>query len=368
MTSPPQFVFIARRQILSKYSAFGVLALIGLIVSGCGGSSPSAPSAPTPTSTPTRGTLSITVTPSPVAFSGTPTTLAGCSGSPNTWHWTYVIREIGGVEVTIAERINLINDVETSREGSIRIPANGTVEQAASACAADGTVAYMHTTRFVGTDARDNPISVTVPAFQLAARDRFRSIDIEPVANASISHLRAPTGRQVLGGVPFDFRSGERAVFHTQHALTADRPVEAILPISVGAAQAVHIILTGSYVVTITAGRTVGDITLAFASGATLTVPIVAWSNIREEWHYTDEPLRAMTSPPAPASWDNVLEQAQGRAGRPAVGVLDRLRIQIPDNLSRVPVVSLRIRDTSATTAQSLHPALTVSAITFETR
>ena len=67
-------------------------------------------------------------------------------------------------------------------------------------------------------------------------------------------------------------------------------------------------------------------------------------------------------------AWDNVFEQTQTRAGRPAVGFIDRITIQIPENLTRVALVSLRVSDTSNTTAQSVSPGMSVHAVTLESR
>ena len=92
------------------------------------------------------------------------------------------------------------------------------------------------------------------------------------------------------------------------------------------------------------------------------------WSSIREDWHYTDEAPRAMAPPAAPVTWDNLFEQSQGRAGRPALGFIDRIRIQIPENLARVALSSLRVRDTSQTTAQSINSSIRVMAVTLESR
>lgn len=129
-----------------------------------------------------------------------------------------------------------------------------------------------------------------------------------------------------------------------------------------------HLLLTGAYVVNVAAARTVGDITLSFANGEVLTVPVVAWSSIREDWQYTDEAPPAMAPPASPVTWDNVFEQTQGRAGRPALGLIDRIRIQIPENLTRVAVSSLRVHDTSQTTAQSINSSIRVMAVTLESR
>jgi hypothetical protein len=195
----------------------------------------------------------------------------------------------------------------------------------------------------------------------------FQTIDIDSIANAPIDHLSAPAGRTTLAGVPFDIRSGQRACFHTQHQGHPEFPTEATLPLPSGRVTTVHLLLTGAYVVNLPPSRTVGDITLSFASGESLTVPIVTWSSIREDWLYNDEP-RTMMPPSAPVTWDNVLQQGQSRGGRPATGFIDRVQIQIPQNLTATALTSLRIRDTSQATAQSINSSIRVMAVTLESR
>ena len=221
----------------------------------------------------------------------------------------------------------------------------------------------------MGTDASGNAFTYNVPAFQLLARSPFRVIDIEPIANAPTGHLSSSAaGSHTFLGVPFELRSGQRASLITQHVSHPGYPTEARLELSAGSATHVHVLLTGAFVVSVPASRTVGDITLSFANGAVQTVPIVAWSSIREDWHYTDEPVRPMIPPAPPVSWVNAFEQSQGRAGRRAVGVLDRVTIAIPTNLTHVAITSLRFRDTSQATAQSINPSLSLAAVTLEFR
>jgi len=189
-----------------------------------------------------------------------------------------------------------------------------------------------------------------------------------PIANGRESNISSGVGRRTFAGVPFEMGSGQFAAFITQHEGHPEYPTEATLALSAGSANLVHVLLTGVYVVSVAPSRTVGDITLSFADGGVLTVPIVSWSTFREGWRYTDEPARVMTAPAPPVTWDNVFEQAQSRAGRPAVGFIDRITIQIPENFTRVPLVSMRVRDSSSTTVQSVSPGVNLHAVTLESR
>ena len=68
----------------------GVLSVSGLAACGGGGGSPTAATPPV------QGAIQVTVSPSPVPFSGAPSPQAACAGSGNTWRWIYGIRETGG--------------------------------------------------------------------------------------------------------------------------------------------------------------------------------------------------------------------------------------------------------------------------------
>ena len=115
----------------------------------------------------------MTVDPNPVPFSGLPTSVQGCAESANTWYWTYALRETGGVDIRVTERIHFVDQIEIRREGGFFLRANRTVPVTTSTCVADATTAHTYFTRFVGTDANNNTFTYTVPAFQLLARSQF---------------------------------------------------------------------------------------------------------------------------------------------------------------------------------------------------
>ena len=357
------YVCPARRVRLSPVLLIaGVLSFSGLAACGGGGS----PTAATP---PPQGAIAVSVAPNPVPFSGAPSPQAACAGSGNTWRWIYGIRETGGANVTITERIHFLDGTEVGREPGFTLAANGTLQQESWTCVADAKAAHTFSTRFVGTDANNNAFTYNVPAFQLLARSPFTTVSLEPIANAATGHLSPRVeGPRTFVGIPYDMGTGPRTSFITQHVGHPELPTEATLSLSAGSATHVHLLLTGAYVVAVPAGRRVGDITLSFANGATLTVPVVSWSNIREDWHYVDDPPRTMTPPVPPVTWVNVFEQSQRRGDRPAIAVLDRFTIEIPSNLTSVPISSLRVRDTSQTTAQSISPSLSLAAVTLESR
>jgi len=161
---------------VSTVATLGMLSCAGL--AACGGDSPT-----TPTTEP-RGGLAVTVDPNPVPFSGLPSSVQGCAGSANTWHWTYAFTETGGVDITVTERVHFVDQIEIRREAGFFLRANRTVPQATSTCVADATTAHTYSTRFIGTDANNNAFSYTVPAFQLLPRSPVQIMNLDAIANA----------------------------------------------------------------------------------------------------------------------------------------------------------------------------------------
>jgi hypothetical protein len=131
-------------------------------------SSSPAPTTPAPVDTST-GNVEVTVTPNPVPFSGQPITDASaCSGVKNTWFYQQELREVGGSEVTFRARVDtfdgfIVNDLSGL---NIVVPANGSVVLNSRWCSA---TAAEHTarSRFTGTDARGNPVTLTGPTVRL---------------------------------------------------------------------------------------------------------------------------------------------------------------------------------------------------------
>ena len=153
------------------------------VPSGSGrGAAPAPAPTPTPTPTPTAtanptpatsgtGRVAVTINPNPVPFSGQPITdVASCRDRPNTWFYDQVLRETGGVAVTITERVDSFDGAVTSRSNpGIRIPPNGSTTIRTRWCSSAAT-AHTAQTNFSGTDANGNTWNVTGPTVRLNAR------------------------------------------------------------------------------------------------------------------------------------------------------------------------------------------------------
>jgi hypothetical protein len=154
-----------------------VAASVFLISTGCSDSSPTAPTpvtsapptqpgpAPTAPTAPTAtGALSITINPNPVPHSGAAITdAAGCAGVRYTWFYDQVLRETGGVALTLTNRIDLFDDRETNNLAvNITVPANGSTTVRSRWCSST-RAAHSSQTRWTGTDAAGRSISVLGP-------------------------------------------------------------------------------------------------------------------------------------------------------------------------------------------------------------
>ena len=171
---------------------------VGATVSACGGGvEPAAPTAPstvptrngnvagTPTPSPAPapspspapapsngvGRVQVTVSPNPVPFSGQPITdVASCRDRPNTWFYDQVLRETGGVAVTITERVDSFDGAVATRSNpGLRISANGSTTIRTRWCSSSAS-AHTAQTTFNGTDANGRSWSVTGPLVRLQAR------------------------------------------------------------------------------------------------------------------------------------------------------------------------------------------------------
>lgn len=155
-----------------------VVCAVALASAMCSGS-PTGPS-PTSSSPPPAAAeppapsgpanVQVTVTPNPVPHSGQPITDAGpgCIGVKNTWFYEHEFKETGGSEVTFKARVDtfdgfVINDLSGL---NIVVPANGSLVLRSRWCSA---TAQEHSarSRFTGTDAKGNAITVTGPTVRL---------------------------------------------------------------------------------------------------------------------------------------------------------------------------------------------------------
>jgi len=139
--------------------------------------SPSPSPSPTPTPSPTpspgsgTGAVQVTVSPNPVPFSGQPITdIASCATRPNTWFYDQILKETGGVSVTVTRRVDTFDGAAGSATNpNLRIAANASTTIRTRWCSVSAA-AHTAQSSFSGTDANGKTWSVTGPLVRLNAK------------------------------------------------------------------------------------------------------------------------------------------------------------------------------------------------------
>jgi hypothetical protein len=144
-----------------------------------GGTTPAPTPSPTPAPTPAQppvppsgtGAMQVTVSPNPVPFSGQPITdIASCANRPNTWFYDQVLRETGGVAVTVTRRVDTFDGAAGSATNpNLRIAANGSTTVRTRWCSVSSS-AHTAQSSFSGTDANGRTWSVTGAVVRLNAK------------------------------------------------------------------------------------------------------------------------------------------------------------------------------------------------------
>ena len=140
------------------------------------GGTPAPAPRPTPTPTPPSsgsgaGAVQVTVSPNPVPFSGQPITdIATCATRPNTWFYDQILKETGGVAVTVTRRVDTFDGAAgAATNPNLRIAANGSTTIRTRWCSVSAA-AHTAQSSFSGTDANGKTWSVTGPLVRLNAK------------------------------------------------------------------------------------------------------------------------------------------------------------------------------------------------------
>jgi hypothetical protein len=168
----------------SKSTSYCMVFLLAGLISACSSSSnPAGPSGttndnnnnnttpPPSSSTGRTGSVSVTVNPNPVPFSGKPITdVAGCARRNNTWYYELTLKESGGAPVTFNAQIDAFDGFVVNNLTGIKVtvPANGEIKLNPRWCSSTSS---KHTAQhtFSGTDSNGNPINLQSPLVNLMA-------------------------------------------------------------------------------------------------------------------------------------------------------------------------------------------------------
>lgn len=170
-----------------------VLFMAAIVAINCGSTEPTSPTpvttggvpsrsnnpvgTPTPTPSPSpsagsgTGAVQVTVSPNPVPFSGQAITdVASCANRSNTWFYDQVLRETGGVAVTVTRRVDTFDGAAGSATNpNVRIAANGSTTLRTRWCSVSSS-AHTAQSTFSGTDANGKAWSVIGPLVRLQAK------------------------------------------------------------------------------------------------------------------------------------------------------------------------------------------------------
>ena len=115
--------------------------------------------------------VQVSVSPNPAPFSGQPITdIASCANRPNTWFYDQVLRETGGVAVTVTRRVDTFDGAAGSATNpNLRITPNGSTTIRTRWCSVSAS-AHTAQSTFSGTDANGKTWSVTAPLVRLQAK------------------------------------------------------------------------------------------------------------------------------------------------------------------------------------------------------
>jgi len=172
----------------SKSTSYCVVFLLAgfIATSGCSSSSnPAGPSdtppagnnntTPPPSSSTGRtGSVTVTINPNPVPFSGKPITdIAGCRNRNNTWYYELTLKETGGAPVTFNAQIDAFDGFVVNNLTGIKVvvPANGEIKLNPRWCSStSGKHTAQHT--FSGTDSNGNAVNLQSELVNLMANGR----------------------------------------------------------------------------------------------------------------------------------------------------------------------------------------------------
>jgi hypothetical protein len=117
------------------------------------------------------GAVQVTVTPNPVPFSGQAITdVASCATRPNTWFYDQVLKETGGVSVTVTRRVDTFDGAAGSATNpNLRIAAGTSTTVRTRWCSVAST-AHTAQSTFSGTDANGKAWTATGPVVRMNAK------------------------------------------------------------------------------------------------------------------------------------------------------------------------------------------------------
>lgn len=318
---------------------------------------PTATVSPTATSTPTW-------TPTPTA---TKTSAATSTLTPTATRTTRPTRTPTGtvtpdfVSTAAARSTNVAQAVQTT----LTVQAEATRLQQQIEATLTAMVPTATSTRTPNPTATSRPTRTPTATRKPTATStpqllvlRFHTISLNQIANASTQegYVSPPLGLITLGDIQFDLPSGQNSVT-TQADTLPDFPTTLTLGTDILGPQEVYVLITGGNVFSQFSGRTIGSIQLYFYEGETISVPLIAGSNVREWKLLDDNTVSGISS-------SQVREVWRTGSNHGGTGIIDLLTIDIPSRYQSDRLLAIEISDTSINTVGNMNPALNLIGVT----
>jgi hypothetical protein len=185
----------------------------------------------------------------------------------------------------------------------------------------------------------------------------YHRVSLSAAGNATLDFESPPTGNTTLGGVPFQL---SEAVFKSQASPSPDSayPTSVLLEVNVPQAHRVHLLLNTGNGLNRFSGRTIGQV-VAYCDGVAVPVTDLQLGRDVREWHASSNVVS--TASRAQEVWTGALINFPNLTGS-----IDMLSLDLPYDCWDGEFTALEIIDSSASTVNSLDPALNLVGVTVE--
>ncbi len=208
----------------------------------------------------------------------------------------------------------------------------------------------------------ESPLLTITPTMELA----YRTVSIDNEANAPSNFTSPPLGNVTFDGIPFSLSN---QIFKSQ-AATSPYDINftsLIIAVQIPRAHRLYLLLDAGNGFKEFEGKTIGQLWVN-CNNAPINAPILV-SNLvlgREirEWQIINELL--VTTVSYPNSSQVWIGEFSGSGNQNIMGHIDMVAFDLPQSCQDSVLSQIKIDDTSATTVNSLDPAINVTGITVE--
>lgn len=185
----------------------------------------------------------------------------------------------------------------------------------------------------------------------------YQTIPLGTATNGSLDFTSPPTGNVTLGGVPFQL---SESVFKSQASPSPNSgyPTSVLLSVDVSQAYRVHLLLNAGNGLNQFNGKTIGQV-VAYCNGDSIPVTDLQLGQEVREWHVANNVVS--TASRAHQVWSGALADFPDLTGH-----IDMLSLDLPGACQDGRLTAVEVIDSSASTVNSLDPALNLIGVTVE--